>query len=344
MLPVENDLLVIYQNDKKGNRLNPQSAMNHRTGYAEILKGLIRKENAPESLSSRTMQFKIDMLENGWTPEDMPMFEELFTAVEKTSDKETKQKGLNCIEQLRNTNIDTLRDRNEAINNISEVLKSFGKEETLKMNYHTNNAKKRPISAAEYPEDEELLREQKADFSAYHIVKSNKKNPELDEFFDRGYEHNTRFEVEKNKIRRRDKYVLPLLTQEELEFHNKNEVQKAIKSEMSQRDAIKTVFGNDVYDDIDAMYKGSVEERTVHIHHSVGNAQLDKGEHVLEFDFAGTGFAQPRREHKGFHGKIVYENKASEKLKKGLDAQYGKRVTKVGDMDISKHHLREKSP
>lgn len=342
MLPVEKDLLELYQNEKNENNLNPQSAMRHRTGYAEILRGLIISENTLSDLELRTMQFKVDMLENGWTPEDMPMFEELFTGVEKTADKEAKQKGLDCIEQLRKTKINTRSDRNEAINSISEVSKSFGDNEKQKMYSYTNDALNRNLSAAEYPDDEELRHEQKADFSAYHIVKTNKKNPELDEFFDRGFEHNTRFEVDKNKIRRRDKYVLPQLTQEELEFHGKNEVQDSIKSEMSQRDAMKNVFGNDVYNDIDAMYKGSAEERTVNIHHSIGNAQLDKGEHVLEFDFAGTGFAQPRREHKGFHGKIVYEKKANEKLKKGLDAQYGKRVTKVGDMDLSEHHLREK--
>ena len=343
MLPVENELLEIYQKEKKDNKLTPQSAMNQRMGYIEILKGLISTDKEPEGLQSRTMQFKMDMLENGWTPEDMPMLEEFYTDVENTKDEEAKQKGLDCLEQLRNTEIETLRDRNEAIDNISEVSKGFGRGDKLKIYYHTNQAKDRKILAAEYPEDDELLREQKADFNAYHLKRKTKKSkPETDEFFESGYEHNKRFEAEKNAIRRRDKYILPQLTQEELESYKKNVVQKKIKSEMSQRDAIKNVFGDDVYDEIDAIYKGSREERTVDIHHSIGNEQLDKGDNVLEFDFAGSGFAQPRREHKGFHGKIVYEKKAKDKVKKGLEAQFGKRVTKVGDIDVSEHHLREK--
>lgn len=339
MLPVELDLIELYQKEKVSNVLNPLSAKRHREGYISILEGTIKTEKDPESFSSRSMRFKADMLSKGWTPEDMPMFEELFNAVENTADKDAKQKGEECIERLKNKDITSRKDRTEALNDIISASESFGKNDNLKMYYHTNNALNRPLSAVEYPEDEELRQEQKADFSAYSTYQKKNKN-EIERLGTMGYEHNMQFENEKNSIRRREEYVLPLLTQEELELHPKNAAQKAVGSEMSQRDAIKKVFGKDIYDDIDPLYKGTKEERTVKIHHSRGNAQLDKGEPVLELDFAGTGFAQPRREYIGLHGKIVYEKKASTEEKKRLDAQFGKRVMKVGDFDTSEHHLR----
>ena len=75
---------------------------------------------------------------------------------------------------------------------------------------------------------------------------------------------------------------------------------------MSVRDAIKAVFGmhNDPYRKIDALLKSSSQkERTVDSHHSRGTAQLLSGENVLEIDFAGSGFAAPRKMARGFNSK-----------------------------------------
>lgn len=154
----------------------------------------------------------------------------------------------------------------------------------------------------------------------------------------RAAEHRAKSEEDRQALRRKEDYVLKETTEAEDETYTKNFAQIEHGIQKSNRQIAKEVFGSEVYDDIDEARKGSEKDRTVKIHHSVGNKQLEAGEPVLEIDIAGSGFSHPWREH---HGNSSWssgsrnEGEHDPEYADFLDKEYGKRID-------GKDHVREK--
>ncbi len=158
-----------------------------------------------------------------------------------------------------------------------------------------------------------------------------------------GIAHNRKSEEEKNVIRQKENYILPKLSPDELDYHAPNVSQEKINAAMTNRDAIKEIYGEDAYAAIDATYMASEGIRSIPIHHSLGSRAMDRREPVLELDFAGSGYAQTRKEHRGLGGVAVDEGANDTDLEQALRLQYGSKVTKIGNKNISSNHIRKKS-
>ena len=159
------------------------------------------------------------------------------------------------------------------------------------------------------------------------------------ELRNRALEHGRRPDEEKQQIRNRSEYVMPETTAEEDEAYTPNLAQVDNKIQKSNREIAKEVFGSEVYDAADEARKGAEQDRRVNIHHSRGNAQLSKGEPVLEIDIAGSGFAQTRKE---YHGNINWQSYGRDEGQKDpefaafLDQEYGRTID-------GKKHVRQKT-
>ncbi len=73
----------------------------------------------------------------------------------------------------------------------------------------------------------------------------------------------------------------------------------------SIRDAIKEVMPN-AYGEMDnaLMSNRKEDEKEFELVHSEGSKYIDQGHNVIEFDVAGSGFDQFRKEHEGIHGMV----------------------------------------
>lgn len=65
------------------------------------------------------------------------------------------------------------------------------------------------------------------------------------------------------------------------------------------------------------------------LHHSRGKQLIAEGQHVLEFDLAGSGFKHFSKPHKNLSGHDDYK-KATQEEKDKLDAEYGERIKVAG--------------
>ncbi len=346
MKPVELALISDYTKAKQQNKLSVQGIQDAKEAYRNILRSLHESQKSTDSAEARCDAFKIEMLDKGWMPDDMPLMEKVFMAVEETKRPDVKKNGMELLESLKANTVSSLFEKSDAIAKMDEVLSGAEPRLFVPLSRMILETFRKKNSVIEYSKDETLRKQQHSVFDPYHVSPKKDKNEEqkekTEELRQRGYEHNLRNERDKQKLRNKEKYVLPELTQQELQTHKRNKTQKRIKAEMSQRKAMKQVFGKEVYDRIDSCYKGDEANRTVDIHHSRGSKQFERGEHVLELDFAGTGYSLPRREHHGLHGLESGEAKKDKELAKYLDAQYGHRVLQVGETDTSDHHLRMK--
>ena len=102
---------------------------------------------------------------------------------------------------------------------------------------------------------------------------------------------------------------------EHIEFNFGQKQRGIVKT---NRQAIKEVFGEEIYDDIDEAHKGTKEERKVTIHHAKGNKDLRGGADVLEFDLAGSGFDEARKEYRGQHGNKNVFNISEEERQRSI--------------------------
>ena len=343
MRQYELDSIALYKQQRLDNLFNVDSVKSFVNGYISSLKAFLSNEEArgilDESQKARD-EFKIKMLENGWPVEDMPLIEKLWDTVKDQSAEPFKSEGEALIESMMDYNLDTFEKHQRQLAMIENYTKTLDPDLADSFTGLIGEAYIRKPAIGEYAGDQYLVQELgKENFDPYYVQKvssateAEKTNKKKLRFL--GSEHNRiRSERQKNILRRKGTYVLPKLEDNELQSHKLNDSQKKFKTAMSQRDAMKKIFGNDKYDEIDAMYKGSEENRRIPLHNARGNAQLDAGERVIEFDFAGSGFAQPRKEHHGLSGKEVANGSDSIESSLDLTGQYGAIVRKIGDMKI----------
>jgi hypothetical protein len=343
MRQYELESIALYKQQREQNIFNVDSVKSFVDGYISSLRAFLSNEEAQgilDPFEKAKDEFKIKMLENGWPVEDMPLIEKLWVTVQNQSAEPFKSEGEALIESMMDYNLDTFEKHQRKLAMIENYTKTLNPNLADSFSGPIGEAYMRKPAIGEYAGDQYLIQELgKENFDPYYVQKvssateaekTNKKNLRF-----LGSEHNrTRSERQKNILRRKGTYVLPKLDNRELESHKLNDSQKKFKTAMSQRDAMKKIFGNDKYDEIDAMYKGSEETRRIPLHNARGNAQLDAGGRVIEFDFAGSGFAQPRKEHHGLSGKEVANGSDSIESSLDLTGQYGAKVRKIGDMKI----------
>ena len=111
---------------------------------------------------------------------------------------------------------------------------------------------------------------------------------------------------QKDAIRQKKIYKLKKLTKEQLE-NNKRYITGKMRIR-SIKDAINEVMP-EAYNGIDkAMTDQEAEAMELELQHSVGSKYIDMGHDVIEFDVAGSGFDQFRKEHEGFRGTHKHDN------------------------------------
>ncbi len=341
--------IEVYNTDKRNEELTPADIKNRIRDYKITVRALNESSNAPAEQVEKD-EFKFSMLDNGWNLDDLELIDAFYDAVKSAPNEQAGNLGNYYINLMKTTVLNTYRSRQELLAEMFNVVADFTPQDQEKLiPLFRQVTTKRPL-AEEYPNDRELHEELRKEgaFNPYYVAKisgeSEQQKAQRKKLRERGIVHNANISEEsRNNIRRRGEYVLPKLTQEELDNHELNQSQRKYHVNMIQRDAIKLIYGGHVYDQLDEKYKSdNVQDRTVPMFNARGNRQMDEGGIVLELDFAGTGYAQTRKEHHGLSGKVKDEGAGDKVMTDALRAQYGPRINKVGNIDTTDHHLRRK--
>ena len=309
----------------------------------QTLKARISSINSDEAVDYAelfTCEFLVKMNQNGWTPTDLPMLAHLYDTILSVNLGDSREDGDKLIDFLEKTKINDSKTRTELINKVSQYINTFSDTKIIgTLSEDINYCFVTNVSFADYPEDLELRGNAKVEYIPNKQTKKGKPIPEFKALGAMAMRHNLDDAKRKEEIRFKNDYVISDESDKILESFNANEGQLARNITKSNREAIKEVYGDDIYDEIDEMKKGSEEERTVAIYHSMGNRYLKKGEEVLEIDFAGSGYKEVRREYHGQHGKTFTDG--TRNTKASLEVEFGKLVDKKGGGKFK--HLRSKT-
>ncbi len=292
----------------------------------------IGDENDPDY---KILELQKTALQNGWTIEDMPLIEGVAEAIYDPRNRHKDQ--VEALEQeIKNTQISNSAKRAEMLGKLGNFGNTVLTEADELANHMiitelARNYEDRFVNWAEYPEDPELeeVRNQ-IQYTVDKTVNSDAEYKATSKAIRQGAIHHLRLsEEDKRKIRDREDYVLPERNHDTLENPELHMAKVFNNITVTNREAVKRVIGEEVYDTMDEAFAGTAEERTVKIHHSTGNRYMKAGKRVLEIDIAGSGFNQARREHNGLGGKVDAGAIANAKVKdpallEALELQYGK--------------------
>ena len=316
-----------------------------KTVYTEVLKYRISALNKEQMINLEEIdecEFLLSTAVNGWTPADMEMLMELYEIVNAMPAGAEQELGLKLIEELSETKFTQIDKRAELLNKCAGYARALDVvPQYERLNSLINNSLLAEISYAEYPKDEAFKEYFWKDgkFDPNRKVKPGKAPKDYEALYKMAIRKNVASTEFQASVREKADYVMAESTDEKLERFVPNEGQLALKITKSNRTAIKEVYGDEIYDEIDEMRKGSEEERTINIIHSMGTKWMKEGCDVLEIDFAGSGFKEVRREHHGQHGKIFADGIGNPK--NTIEAEYGPLVPKANGELYS--HLRAKN-
>ena len=318
----------------------------------DFLKNIEIKKNEigdPQSPDYQILDLQKTALEKGWTIEDMPLMEKLGEVV-YAPDAAHKEEGIALISKLTGgAGISTVADRSAFLREIIHFAGGFVEfnetDAVIDLTNQAADADDRTVAKVEFPGDP-MLQEEKG--HVVHVFDKKLHTKAVNEGLSKelrtaGLNYLQLSEEEKRQVRSRDIYVLPEKTQEQLEMRPVNRTTVAKGINVTNREAVKRVLGDAVYDEIDAAYTGTNQERTVKIHHSTGNKYMQAGKNVLEIDVAGSGFSQARREHHGLGGKVSESAMAKDpELEKAMELQYGNSIPDFIPGKSNLNHLRHK--
>ncbi|MBR3104526.1 MAG: hypothetical protein IKH46_11985, partial [Lachnospiraceae bacterium] len=318
----------------------------------DFLKNIEIKKNEigdPKSPDYQILDLQKTALEKGWTIEDMPLMEKLGEVV-YAPDAAHKEEGIALISKLTGgAGISTVADRSAFLREIIHFAGGFVEfnetDAVIDLTNQAADADDRTVAKVEFPGDP-MLQEEKG--HVVHVFDKKLHTKAVNEGLSKelrtaGLNYLQLSEEEKRQVRSRDIYVLPEKTQEQLEMRPVNRTTVAKGINVTNREAVKRVLGDAVYDEIDAAYTGTNQERTVKIHHSTGNKYMQAGKNVLEIDVAGSGFSQARREHHGLGGKVSESAMAKDpELEKAMELQYGNSIPDFIPGKSNLNHLRHK--
>ena len=330
-----------YAEARFRNTLTVEQAKVYKNALVVYYRSLAENDalkNGPEEEERRLAQIKLDMLMNGWTPEDMVLVDVLFAKTGVRSEN-VRAQAEKCLEELRKIKVERVSDRARAYEPISALLEEVEKTDhfgAMFLDAQARNAFERPVLPVEYPLDEEYQRDLNDMLAT--VLQGETEVAGASGYLRARAEERGRNEKAQMQTRLKDDYVMPLTSAKGDEKYKTNNAQvPAWRGGISNRTAASKVFGDAAYDLIDEARKGSAQKRTVKLHHSRGNRQLMQGDHVLELDFAGTAFFQTRRDHHGLDGwnEPSYEGAGNPRLENLLRQEYGELVPGY-------EHIREK--
>lgn len=333
---VWNELKIIensYKNLREARALERGDVQGHKVAYQSILLARVYKlnENNTYTVESERERYGCaylyTMLNNGWTVGDMEYFLRFNEFVEGIQDEKLRAVGIKLINELSETKIDTVDMRYELLNKCGGFLATCGKMKGVdEVRTHLNSSLGANLNYSEYMNDKEFINsfDKEGKFNPHRLINKGRPIEEYESLYTSAIRHSKLTTEEKQLIRNREHYVIKEKTDTELEQFNLTEGHKEHKITKSTRNAIKEVFGEELYDDIDEMSKGDETERAVRMHHALGNKFLRKGEEVLELDYAGSGYKEVRKEYRGQHGKMFTDGTRSSD--DSIKAEFGELV------------------
>ncbi len=364
-----NALIDAFRTEKIANNLSAEKIEKYKSDYLDLVKDCrtdMEKSGEIETPIMEELDHMRGALNNGWGLEDMVYLSSLSRLELPFSSplEEQRRDLLRRMETQKVSNsadrmsffgecaafMDELKETIESVDpekNPTEEVKKAVSEKIGDLKLQNLNPLEdsfynviyRKLDWQEYPEDTTISRNNSED----KIVVATSHN--RDGLMAQGLARNRMQESEKDALRNKNTYVLPERSLEDEVFVPTG---AHIKREMtvSNREGIKEVFGSAIYEDIDRAYLGSPQDRTVRLHHALGNQYRQRGENVLEIDLAGSGFSQKRVEYKGIHGKDYKEGAGNQRVQEMLEAQFGRKISRF-DGESGKEekleHVRMKS-
>jgi len=346
-----NKMEKAYVTEREKGTLKPQKISNIKYAYKTTLSARMERlkqlsiYDIPERVNEyEECDFLMKMLENGWTPGDMTLFALFFDMIKSLEGPALREKGDGILIELMDKSCPTVETRIEMLTKITGFTVACGNLKPAQdILPHINKAMNADILPVEYSDDyeyAELVRNQSAK-EAHILVDKGKPIREYTQLYENAMKRANQNEAVKQTLRDKKDYVLSDKTDYELEKFKKSSGHKAHNLEKSTKNAIKEVYGDEIYDDIDEMSKGDEKDRTVEIHHALGNYYLRKGEEVLELDYAGSGFKEVRREYHGQHGKMFADGTSSSA--ESIESEFGKLVKKNDGSGKTFKYLRAKT-
>ncbi|MCR5282114.1 MAG: hypothetical protein K6E18_01990 [Lachnospiraceae bacterium] len=329
------DLLIplweAYRNARLSGGMMTNTVADFNYNFKTILQARIDalvSQEKEQDQEMRECRFMLRLNENGWTVGDMEFFAKLYETIDNLEPKD--EKGLALLEELSQKKITTRDERADCMSMVGNYVSTLQSrlKDPAPLVTSMNEVLSADLTYGEYPEDkdfEKILRKEGTFSSRVVVEKGKRLDARKGLFLEAGYRQK-RSEDNKQKSRDLDTYVMEELSDTEIESVPLNYAQKVLNLKTTNRQAIKEVFGEEIFDEIDEKHIGTEEERTIRIHHALGNQLIKDGHSVLEFDLAGTGYMMPRREHQGQHGKESAKELTAEEIQGSLKDTYGEVV------------------
>ncbi|MCR5291599.1 MAG: hypothetical protein K6E28_01765 [Eubacterium sp.] len=270
MLKKNTDVYIDMYNNKTLNMENALGVKNMTLTSLDARLELLDSIKKGESPEAKECSFLIMALAKGWLLTDVNFLSKMYEAVQLLPEGEEKNRGLDIVSDIEFETVDASFKRNELMAKCFSFVSDMAKQGKADFQAALNAydvIKDRKVLEVEFPEEDNV--------------------DNLDE-----------------AVRRKQDYVMETLDEEDFEEFERENSHILNNINKSNREAIKEVMGEEVYDDIDEIYQGTKEERTVKIHHAVGNKWLRKGEDVLEMNFLASGRDDEWRQYKGRDGSI----------------------------------------
>ena len=279
-----------------------------------------------DSADFKECAFLRNALSNGWLVSDLTALSALYQAVQQAP-KGVKPEAEFFLRQIDSMRMDKLVDRFETLNRLDTFLYDAkinnSKIPALRDAFtEIHKLQESPVFPAEYPND--------PDFAAAAGT----------EDLGNGVSYRKIHDDIQRLIRYRQTAAERRRTMETYVFEqNEGEAENAgqpfepswghrvfggITKKAST--AIRSAFGDAVYDEIREMGRGELRDRQVPLHHSLGTKFQKQGHDVLEMEFAGSGAEDVYREHKERKGVIKLDGKTPQQI---LET-YGEKAPKPG--------------
>ncbi len=349
-------VLEDYEKALSKNRMSTHGVTQARVAWAQEALRRAGEIGNPMDLRQRQLLIQATALSQGWNITDMDALDAFVECVE-TSPEEARREGRELLAAILDTSVKTEPVRQELLSRMAEYvgeryLNADERNREMQKTYggRIQKAQSRPVQWCEFPEDPELVQQAaqdgklgRAEFWEDTPKELNQEKDEIIRKQLRAYARQNRNLTERDQknIREKNSYVLPEMDQEELERWHKNIARKKSNIEIGSRKAAILTMGPDLYEEADRKYQGSMEERTVPIHHATGTRYNNAGSHVLEIDIGGSGFVAPTHDHHGisawdglFDSKVI-KLLGSEK-EYMLTEEYGERTPVRGHEEKDK--------
>ena len=220
--------------------------------YYMSMAAVSRPKNRTEETEKKLAQCKIDMLRNGWTPEDMALVDSIFLRT-YDSDRKVRDKAEKCLDEIRKIKIEHVSDRAKAHASVQDLIEEMEKNNpfgSMILDGCARNTFERPILPVEYPQDE-AYQQMLNDMMVTNLQGEDEVAGANAYLRDRA-EERRKNEQAQMQTRLKDDYVMPVTSEKGDNNYKANLAQvPAWRGGISNRAAAKAVFGDAAYDLID---------------------------------------------------------------------------------------------